>query len=175
MSFSRRHGLYALAGLAALGAGLALNERRLAPGRPSDAALDRLWAAEFDTPGGARLPLAAFRGRPLVVNFWATWCPPCVRELPELDRFARSAAGGWQVLGVAVDQADAVRRFLNQTPVSYPIVLAGSQGLSLVHDLGDDAGGLPYSLVIGADGRIQQRKAGATTFDELQTWARAGA
>lgn len=174
--FTRRHGLYLLAGVAALGAGVAVNQRRLALDAPSDPALADFWAREFDTPSGARLATRAFRGRPLVLNFWATWCPPCVKEMPELDRFAREAGGrGWQVLGIAIDQAEPVRRFLQSTPVSFPIALAGIEGLSLVQGLGNVSGGLPFTLVLSGDGRVLQRKMGATHFDELLTWYRSGA
>jgi thiol-disulfide isomerase/thioredoxin len=173
MSLSRRHGLYALAGVAALAAGAGLQWRRLSPSEPAAAALEDFWRQEFDTPTGARLPVRSLRGRPLVLNFWATWCPPCVKEMPELDRFAQSAGvRGWQVLGVAIDQAEAVRSFLQATPVGFPVAVAGVDGLGLVRQLGNAAGALPFTVVLAADGRILQRKMGATTLDELETWSR---
>ena len=76
--------------------------------RPPPAA--ELWALRLPRPEGGELAFADWRGRNLVVNFWATWCAPCIRELPQLDRFQRDFAGrGWQVVGIAVDRPDAVR------------------------------------------------------------------
>ena len=166
------------AGAAALAAGAGWriwqtrDQGTAAPAGDGDAVED-FWALELPTPSGATLGVKAFRGRPLVVNFWASWCPPCVKEMPDLDRFARDFAGrGWAVLGIAIDQAEPVQRFLQQTPVTFPIVLAGNEGLSWVRRLGNPAGGLPFSVQMRADGRIAQRKLGATTFEELSGWAR---
>lgn len=174
MTLSRRHLAYALAGLAALGAGVAVKWRQGLADDPGDAALADFWGREFDTPSGAKLPTRSLRGRSLVLNFWATWCLPCVKEMPELDRFARLAGPrGWQVLGVAIDQADAVRQFLQTTPVSFPIAVAGTEGLTLVRALGDAAGGLPFTVLLSAEGQVVRRKMGATQFDELQVWTQA--
>ncbi len=118
--------------------------------------------------------MAALRGRPLLLNFWGTWCPPCVKEMPELDRFARQfKAQGWQVVGLAVDNPKAVREFLARAPVSYAIGLAGFEGSDLARTLGNDASGLPYTVAFAASGNVLQRKAGATTLDELTRWAQA--
>jgi thiol-disulfide isomerase/thioredoxin len=181
MSPSARRGLlFALAGAGALaaGAGWRLWREGSLQGTASggdDSAAEDFWALELPTPSGAGMPLRSLRGRPVVVNFWATWCPPCVKEMPELDRFAREFGGrGWQVLGVAIDQAGAVQNFLKQTPVGFPIVLAGNEGLSWVRRLGNPAGGLPFSVQFGPDGRIARRKLGTTSFDELTEWAKAG-
>jgi len=173
-----RRAILVAAGAAALatGAGWRLwqSRRDEAPAPSGDDAVDDFWALELPSPTGATLGLRAFHGRPLVVNFWASWCPPCVKEMPDLDRFAKEFAGrGWQVLGIAIDQAEPVQRFLQQTPVSFPIVLAGNEGLSWVRRLGNPAGGLPFSVQMGADGRIVRRKLGATTFDELSGWTQA--
>lgn len=173
-----RRGLLAAAGVGALAAGFGWRAWQLA-GRPdgdADDTFEDFWALELPTPSGAGMSLRALRGRPLIVNFWASWCPPCVEEMPDLDRFARHfAPQGWQVLGIAVDQAEPVRRFLGEMPISFPIVLAGSEGLSWVRRFGNPAGGLPFSVQMSADGRALRRKLGATTFDELSTWVRRSA
>jgi thiol-disulfide isomerase/thioredoxin len=168
---SRRVVLVA-AGVGALAAGVGLGLARRGGPAPEASVLDEFWAQELPTPGGAGLALRALRGRPLVINFWATWCPPCVKEMPELDRFARAFSGqGWQVLGVAIDQADPVRTFLKSTPVSFPIVLAGTEGLSWVRRLGNAAGGLPFSVAVSSQGVVTHQKLGATDFAELSSWA----
>lgn len=131
-----------------------------------------IWQASFDTPQGTRLALADLRGHPLVLNFWATWCPPCIREMPALDRFARDFhARGWRVVGLAVDTAQPVRDFLARTPVSYAIGLTGFTGIDLARRLGNTSGGLPFTLVLGRDGALLQRRLGETTYDELAQWA----
>ena len=79
------------------------------------------------------------------------------------------------MLGLAVDQAAPVQAFLQRSPVGFPIALAGSDGLGLVAALGNPAGGLPFSVLIGADGRIRQRKLGATDLAELRRWRAQGA
>ena len=130
-----------------------------------------LWQQSFPTPEGGVLDLQALRGQPLVLNFWATWCPPCVAELPLLSSFSReNAANGWQVLGIAVDQAAAVRAFLTRVPVDFPVALAPQGGVALSRSLGNLAGGLPFTVVFGADGQVRHRKMGQVTPQDLQGW-----
>ncbi|HET7526243.1 MAG TPA: TlpA disulfide reductase family protein, partial [Burkholderiaceae bacterium] len=93
-------------------------------------ATDRLWGLQFERPDGAPLIMADFRGRPLIVNFWATWCAPCIRELPALQKFQRDLAGrGWQVIALAVDQPVPVLEFINRFKLELPVALAGIDGL----------------------------------------------
>ena len=168
---ARRRLLYAgVAGAAALaGAGLALWKWRTEEGRRDAAAV--LWPMTFDTPAGTTLAMQSLRGKPLVLNFWATWCPPCVEELPLLDGFYReNAPKSWQVVGLAIDQPSAVRKFLERTPVSFPIALAGLGGTELGHALGNLGGGLPFTVVVGAGGDVLQRKMGRVTVADLAGW-----
>lgn len=167
---NRRWALAAVAGGAALaGAGLGLWRTRTGP--VEDGALDDFWGLSFQTPHGTALPMAGLRGRPLLVNFWATWCPPCVEEMPLLDAFFRQhAANGWQVLGLAIDQPSAVRTFLQRTPVTFPIALAGLEGTGLARGLGNVTGGLPFSVLVGADGAVRERRMGQLSEADLRAW-----
>lgn len=170
----RRHLLLAGAGAAAAAAGAGLAWWRLRPGEAASGAIDALWGLHFDTPSGGSLAMDAFKGRPLLLNFWATWCPPCVEEMPLLDAFFRQQqAKSWQVVGLAIDQPSAVRQFLTRTPVHYPIGLAGLGGTELGKTLGNDSGGLPFTVLVGADGGLRQRRMGRLTHADLEQWASA--
>lgn len=93
-------------------------------------------------------------GQYQLVNFWATWCPPCVKEIPLLNAAqADFAPQGLQVIGIAVDQADAVSEFLTQYPVDYPVLLVDAmQAGTLMADYGNAIGALPYSVLLSPDG-----------------------
>jgi thiol-disulfide isomerase/thioredoxin len=172
----RRRLLTVGVGAAAALAGGGLAWWRLRPADPASGAAAEFWQSTFDTPTGASLAMAGFRGRPLLLNFWATWCPPCVEELPLLDAFQQQQAGrGWQVVGLAIDQPSAVRQFLARTPVRFPIGLAGLGGTELGKALGNRTGGLPFTVVFGPDGAIRQRRMGKVTRADLDQWAAAAA
>lgn len=131
------------------------------------------WQQQFDTPQGTPLAWSALKGRPIVLNFWATWCPPCVKEMPELDRFQREfAAKGWKVVGLAIDGPTPVREFLAKVQVGFDIGLAGFGGTELAQTLGNTVGGLPFTVLIDAQGRVRHRLMGATDLAQLSEQAR---
>lgn len=168
---ARRRMLYAaVAGLAAAG-GAGLAWWKFQPHAVEPGAEAALWSMEVEKPEGGMLSLRALSGKPLVVNFWATWCPPCVEELPLLNAFYRQhAANGWQVVGLAIDQPSAVRKFLQRMPLDFPIGLAGLGGTELGRSLGNLTGGLPFTVVLGGEGRVLHRKMGQVTSEDLQLW-----
>lgn len=168
---SRRLLLSVGVGAAAAAAGVAWSLRNRGPqvAEPDEA----FWALRFPRPHGGELILAELRGRPLLLNFWATWCPPCIRELPALDDFQRKhQAEGWQVVGLAIDGPTPVREFLAKRPLGITVGLAGFEGTSLTRKLGNPQGGLPFTVVFDAAGRIRQRKLGETHAEDLERWAR---
>lgn len=170
---SRRLWLTAsVAGAAAVaGAGLAWWRSQAQVVGPSAEA--QLWSQVFETPDGKPFAMAGFKGRPVLLNFWATWCPPCVKELPMLSEFAASqGAKGIQVVGLAVDKPEAVLRFLQRQPVQFPIGVALQGGLGLTRTLGNLQGGLPFTLLFDGQGQVRQRKIGELSSEDLANWSK---
>jgi thiol-disulfide isomerase/thioredoxin len=166
--FSKRRLLVGAAVTASLaGAGLALWQTRLT--EPTDAVLDDLWSLKLDLPQGGSFAFSSLRGKPALLNFWATWCPPCVEELPLLNAFhALNAAKNWQVIGIAVDNAKAVNQFVSKMPLNFPTPIAGLAGIELTRTLGNLSGGLPFTVVLDAAGHIAVRQMGKLSAAQLE-------
>ena len=113
----------------------------------------------LDDLDGRRRALAEWRGRPTLVNFWATWCAPCLREMPLLDARAKTDPA-LAIVGIALDEPEVVRRFVHELGVSYPVLLdtPGTNDASVA--LGNRRGVLPYTVLLGPDGTILAQEAG---------------
>jgi len=143
--------------------------RRYAPGEAEIDATHLLFALNLPDAQGAPVDVGRWRGRPLVVNFWATWCPPCVEEMPELSELhTKYEKSGLQVLGLGVDSPDNIRKFSVERPVSYPLLVAGAGGSELSRRFGNRAGGLPYTVVVDRSGRVTRRIVGRFRYQELR-------
>ena len=143
--------------------------------RPEDLPPPGFWQTRFEKPEGGELVLANYRGKPLVLNFWATWCPPCITELPLLDRFQREQqARGWTVLALAVDSPTPVREFLLKRPLAPPVGLAGLDGIEFGRSrwaiLRADC---PSRWCWAATARCVCASSGRQAEPELQAWIAA--
>ncbi len=126
-----------------------------------------------DLEGVPRTLPGDFDGRPLVVNLWASWCGPCIEEMPELDRYAAEQGdNGIQVVGIALDDPAAVADFLQRIPVRYPILIDAPGPRDAGVQLGNPRGVLPYTALVSADGRLLKQRIGPFAHGELDDWAR---
>jgi len=160
-------GLSVAAGIA----GALVAWQKFEPHAVMDEAVLNFWMQSFERPEGGTLLMQEFQGKPLLINFWATWCPPCIEELPLIDAFYnRNKSKSLQVIGLAVDQPSMVRRYLTQKPLSFPVGLAGFNGTELGRTLGNAQSVLPYSVIFDAKGRLLAQKAGKLEQSDLDAW-----
>ena len=116
---------------------------------------------------------SSYRGRPLLVNLWASWCAPCVTEMPELQAFSREqGANGIQVVGIALDDPAAVKVFLARIAVTYPILVDTPGARDAGVRLGNAAGVLPYSVLVSRDGVLLKQRIGPFAPGEIASWAK---
>ncbi len=146
----------------AAGIGFALFDRA-----PADATA--LLALSLPDAGGQSQPLAQWRGKVLVVNFWATWCAPCREEMPEFVR-AQEQYGpkGLQVVGIAVDNADKVQQFAKELGLNYPALIGGYGAMDLSKELGNELVALPFTLVLDRQGKVAYTHLGPVTPDKFR-------
>ena len=168
---ARRRWLYTTVGAVAASAGVAASWWMRRTDTEATPVPTAIWDMRFDAPAGPALAMRGFAGKPLLLNFWATWCPPCIEELPLLDAFfTQNKANGWQVIGIAVDQLSAVQGFLQRMPLQFPVAMAGLQGIELSRSLGNISGALPFTLVLGSNGAVLHRKMGRVSVEDLAAW-----
>jgi len=168
---SRRHWILAGLGVTAGLAGAMVAWQKFQPHAVMDEAIQNFWSQEFEKPEGGTLFMKALLGKPLLINFWATWCPPCIEELPLIDAFFnQNKSKSFQVVGLAVDQPSMVRRYLSQRPLSFPVGLAGFNGTELGKTLGNSQSVLPFSVIFDAKGRLLAQKAGKLDQSDLEAW-----
>jgi thiol-disulfide isomerase/thioredoxin len=139
-----------------------------APAAPARPIAETLPDIPFADRTGAMRRLSHWKGQPLLVNFWATWCAPCQQEIPLLERLSRERGqDGLQVIGVAVDSRAAVLRYARRKAIRYPLLIGEQPGLELIRSLGMQAV-FPFSVFVDARGRIVTVKIGILRADQAQ-------
>lgn len=132
-----------------------------------------LFAATLSDLDDRPVALERFRGKPLIVNFWARWCGPCRAEIPELVSIRKANKGKLEVLGIGIeDKAAPAKEFAKAYDMDYPAFVAKEKGIPLMQALGNTKMGLPYTLVIDRDGKVVQTKAGLMKKSDLEAAAR---
>lgn len=138
---------------------------------PSAAQADggAVFASTFPDLAGKEQPLKQWQGKVVVLNFWAPWCPPCREEIPDFitlqDKYRER---GVIFVGVAIDDAQNVQSFVDETGINYPVLLGGMKGVDLSSKVGNRMGGLPYTAVIDRSGKIVATRVGGVSRAELE-------
>ena len=130
---------------------------------------EKLMRLTLATPEGKTASLKSWQGKILVVNFWATWCPPCREEMPEFSRAHEKLVGkGVQFVGIGIDTPDNILSFQKKNPVSYPLLMGSYDVLKLTTELGNASSALPFTVILDRQGRIAHTKMGKLDAAELE-------
>ncbi len=129
-----------------------------------------IYQASFYDLAGQPLALEQLRGKVAVVNFWATWCPPCRKEIPDLiEAQEKYREHNVAFIGIAVDDNHSlVQDFARTYNINYPLVTGKEQGIALMQKLGNQAAGLPFTLVLDAQGNIIDTRRGPMSAARLE-------
>lgn len=161
-------------GAAALSAGLWFGSSRRKQAHAEAGSGPALLAMTFPTPDGGKRSLSEFRGQILIVNFWATWCPPCREEIPGLISIQkRFGANGVQIVGIAIDSAEKTRDYAADMGINYAVVMGGMETLDLVRILGNKAGALPFTVVLDRKGEVAITHLGLMSESQVEAAIRA--
>jgi thiol-disulfide isomerase/thioredoxin len=139
-----------------------------------DRSADALMAVRLADMEGRQQALDQWRGKVLVVNFWATWCEPCREEIPAFVRLQdKYRMRGVQFVGIAIDQRDKIRMFVHQFEINYPILVGGLDAIDISRQSGNRVGGLPFTVVLDRHGQIVGRELGKASEERLEALFRS--
>lgn len=148
-------------------AGALVNHYRTEPKTPEDHAISSLINMSLPDPQGQMQPLSQWHGKPVIVNFWATWCKPCIAEMPGLVALQKDLPST-QIIGIGIDSDAKIREFAEKLNIDYPLYVAGATIVNLLRQLGNPTGGLPFTLVLDEDGKLLKAYIGELDFDVLR-------
>lgn len=156
------------AAIIATAAGYAVH-RAFFDGSAASESIARLTGSTLRDLSGNPRRLSEWKGKVLVVNFWATWCEPCREEVPGLIRIqSRFEANGLAIAGIAIDSVDKVRAFSNQYGINYAVLIGGLDAIELVRGLGNRTGGLPFTLILDRQGKLVTTHLGKVSDADLE-------
>lgn len=136
--------------------------------------VNALLALQLPDTEGRTQALEQWRGQVIVANFWATWCPPCRKEIPDFSAASEALADQpVQFIGISIDSLEKVRAFDDEFKVPYPLLIAGADILTLAAGFGNDARALPFTVIIDREGKARHIKLGTLNRDELERKIRA--
>jgi len=161
-----KNSLLLLVAIFALAAGL-LTQRML---RTSSAFQETAKVVNFSLPdvSAEMQAISQWRGKVLVINFWATWCAPCLKEIPEFVRLqAEFQAVGLQFVGVSIEDRPVVADFIKGNPINYPMLIAGDAGIGLARQLGNIINAVPFTVIVDQTGQIVHRQPGELSRQQL--------
>ncbi len=116
---------------------------------------------------GKQQSLSQWKNKPLIINFWATWCAPCVAEMPELMALQKKI-GETRIIGIGIDSQANIAQFAEKLHIDYPLYVADAGMINLLRQLGNETGGLPFTILVGTDGTVKKVYVGQLKFDALR-------
>lgn len=127
------------------------------------------FASQLLDKSGQMQAMNQWQGKPLIINFWASWCVPCVQEMPELAALQKELSPkGVALIGIGIDSPDNIRQFAAERQIDYPLLIGGMSGTELSRQLGNKTGGLPFTVLIGSDGKIKKTYLGILNFKQFR-------
>ncbi|MFZ6646395.1 TlpA disulfide reductase family protein [Undibacterium sp. TJN25] len=151
------------------GAGIYFGTQHAAPAKQPSPVVGQLMKMTLADSKGQQQKLSQWQGKFLVVNFWATWCGPCVQEMPELSALqGELASKNIQLLGLGIDSPSNIAEFADKYKITYPVFAAGMDGTELSRQMGNQAGGLPFTVLIAPDGSLVKSYLGRLNMNELR-------
>jgi thiol-disulfide isomerase/thioredoxin len=149
--------------------GAYIAQRHTEPAAADNSATSQLLAQTFNDTSGQPQALAQWKGNALIVNFWATWCAPCVDEMPELSALQNEISPvNIQIIGIGIDSPANIAEFARKYNIAYPLYTGGMNASELSRLLGNKAGGLPFTVLIGRDGQVKKSYLGRLKMDQLR-------
>lgn len=157
-------------GLLCAAIGIYVGNKQVSPRPAKNGAVQQLTALSLIDAQGKIQKLSQWQGKFLLVNFWATWCAPCVQEMPELSELQKDLSkSNIQLIGLGIDSPGNIVEFAHKFQISYPLFAAGMEGTELSRQLGNQAGGLPFTVLISPDGNLLKSYLGRLNIQQLRS------